>query len=1453
MRKKNKYIALILAILVGLTGVEIPVFAGNNDSLPTDPIAGDGGGARDGFNYDDSYVGIRVSMYWAPTLEEFNKGAKNPTVIQIGKSTDLTTTGPKRRVEVYTRTNIFQYMGKRGKEDYTAQSNTITPYTYANPQEVGLYGMPHPVNGTKAQWDNFFEGPVYPKDGVNIPTYQNIPKISMLLGANITSEDFAAGILRTDSGTIKQGVYKIYFEPIFFPKVKGRGTVMTLRDAIRWQEAFNEGYIKANENMVSALSPMLQYLANGQFLIEDEPTIAMSGNKGGALGPGFNEIRAAIAKGSLVKKKSGNMTYSVYIAGKAYASMGVGVVTTKPRKGDVPKVVKSYVQVVGVDSNGKLIFKEYAPTTVGAASIDKNTSFIDIPKVENVEGGRAVINDVVVSPKDMTKIQGVQGDSIAWEENSPKLKQGDTGIQLTSEDISQYLFGVITGEKTFVDKVTVGNASNAGTTVKARKQEGKRKKEVSPGIVLGNVGAGLVVGLIGDKIDKTTGTSTDSSTKGVANEVVAMPEKNLGGVDKGVVTGKKESAVSEVSAIEGVPVGTITLGDIGPSVRDVAEGTIKEIRVANPIVNLKAVPTAKKFDIVILMRNASPQEIIDAVNKNIRLSQARIVELQKNGIDSSIEELVKKVEEGEGGTQLEWELSYLLGEKLTQVGAENKGAIENTFIVKVMKALETVRSRQSSGTNGRKREIASEESIKVKVTPKKEGGIPVSEGNYNVTYLRYIVVPESMQINIVERTIGGKPAVPEILVNKLPLLNTPQGYIAGVLQDIRETDDRFKDAEVVKWYSNTIYEREIGKIPPSDGKYEGKEIVQINNLTTDENIYVYWKIALPDPELVVERVPEWRISKYNKSRVAGVASMSFSLGGCECHRELSPEHSYSGNYITINPNDLETENGYNPENGNLKTKINHPWYHSKVIDSKTYSSITKSSAYADVQMWADLNHIKSSESSGLVGAKWVGQNKNKELERHNVVVDIKPKGYKGDKEYEKTGNLVYKIKNIATYVEERYRHRRNKHGSWVEHSGTVTTEPEDASYSSGLLRVQTIFERFVPKKKEIEGFKDVKKEENGKTTIAIEEKAKIGVYPEVPMLFADDKGTTSVEFVVGEEKREIQPVTWHTMQYKLFVEPTSVGTAVATDTRAQELRGKMGMGSKQVIYKGAGVNQTYKVKQAKGNNESGLLIVKTYAIDLNNATLKKEWGNGGYDTKKISDNFLNSWSFAGDGKSRIEIVGKGGGEPTYVGPLQVRGMKYQKQGNTVTTDYLLTVRSGKLTHVDGVEIDKVKTGNPEVYEALEGMKLVGDKTVLGRFETGTGAKLTEKEFAEKAKAVRNGIADLKEGHGWYTEDSTVLKITQYTTKYAVPNTGYTDKIPMTVKGLETPIDKNTFFSEGAYGHSYVKYSIKNTKPLGEISEVFSYFESASRENGKYSEVVKEYVVPNVTITDTIGY
>lgn len=294
IRKTRKSIAILLALMLVLTGVDLPVYAGNNDSLPTDAATGDGGGARDGFSYNEGNVGMRVSMYWSPTLEEFNKGPKHSGVKQIGKSTDFTHTGPGRRVERYTGLDIFRYMGKEGISKYGSIPNTVTPYTYVNPQEVGLY-MPHPVNGTKQQWDNFFEVPSYPKEGVTVPTYQNIPKIAMLLGADITSEDFAAGILRLPGGITQQGIYKIYFEPIYYPLVRGKRTVMTLRDAIRWQEA--SGGIAGKDDMVSALTPMLQYLGNGQFLIEDEPTIAMSGNKGGSLGPNFNAMRAAIKKG----------------------------------------------------------------------------------------------------------------------------------------------------------------------------------------------------------------------------------------------------------------------------------------------------------------------------------------------------------------------------------------------------------------------------------------------------------------------------------------------------------------------------------------------------------------------------------------------------------------------------------------------------------------------------------------------------------------------------------------------------------------------------------------------------------------------------------------------------------------------------------------------------------------------------------------------------------------------------------------------------------------------------------------------------------------------------------------------------------------------------------------------------------------------------------------------------
>ena len=86
----NKYIKILLFVTLIIVMIAIPLisYAGNNDSLPSYGYSGKG---DDKWKYNILYSGMRISIYWAPDANAFATGEG---IIQIGKTTDVSKTGP---------------------------------------------------------------------------------------------------------------------------------------------------------------------------------------------------------------------------------------------------------------------------------------------------------------------------------------------------------------------------------------------------------------------------------------------------------------------------------------------------------------------------------------------------------------------------------------------------------------------------------------------------------------------------------------------------------------------------------------------------------------------------------------------------------------------------------------------------------------------------------------------------------------------------------------------------------------------------------------------------------------------------------------------------------------------------------------------------------------------------------------------------------------------------------------------------------------------------------------------------------------------------------------------------------------------------------------------------------------------------------------------------------------
>jgi hypothetical protein len=205
--------------------------------------------------------------------------------------------------------------------------------------------MPDVWTGTKAQWDNWFEGPINPT--TKEKGFKNIPEIARLCGVDISVEDFKKGIFTERDFRSEPGVYKIFFEPVIYPIVDGVCTAMTLRDLIRWEEAFARNDISTSDgkDLIDWITPVFVYTANSQFLIENEAAISMYGKNSTDYTKAYNQTKYPLFLSNASNADSYKVIYDSPdlntrraqrarikeqlnpLGGIIYNSMGVGVIT----------------------------------------------------------------------------------------------------------------------------------------------------------------------------------------------------------------------------------------------------------------------------------------------------------------------------------------------------------------------------------------------------------------------------------------------------------------------------------------------------------------------------------------------------------------------------------------------------------------------------------------------------------------------------------------------------------------------------------------------------------------------------------------------------------------------------------------------------------------------------------------------------------------------------------------------------------------------------------------------------------------------------------------------------------------------------------------------------------------------------------------------------------------------
>ena len=509
--------------------------------------------------------------------------------------------------------------------------------------------------------------------------------------------------------------------------------------------------------------------------------------------------------------------------------------------------------------------------------------------------------------------------------------------------------------------------------------------------------------------------------------------------------------------------------------------------------------------------------------------------------------------------------------------------------------------------------------------------------------------------------------------------------------------------------------------------------------------------------------------------------------------------------------------------------------------------------------------------------------------------------------YEKNTALNFLTLNANTYVNtwpSRHSHKKGGHcHRWVN---SKTISPLGASYFPYIFPATITFDRynandttgrlFLLEKPEIV-------EDNGFTSIKYQLNEKLNVYPEIGMTFDNDGDEENIKWIVGDKARTIQPVVWQTLQHKVYVVPNSTGTSVVNDSRAVKTSNQLATQDatargKQIIYKGAAANTAFRVYRDKdylSNNSKGILTVKTYALDLNSGFVSKykteiesQW-NYTYNSYDEHATMLNNLkNIKADTTEKLLIDSAPYNNLNYEGGVRSQqsgtynDIKYTNtnavdNGRAVVFEHKLIVRGGAVIGVfvqnrsnlsyeaTPIAITDLKAKDEALYNAIIGMNLYSEdndrsKTVLHTFEHQKGKDLDEDTYATDLAAARKFIDKMDtpstsavvEGEGWYSEDSTILVVKEYVSNFEVPSISYSDKISMSVNGLNTPANKTEFFNNMGKGHTYLKYNLTIKSPYQGVPQSNAYFEFTSfkNDNLEFGRQGVDYIVPNVSVSDT---
>ena len=647
----------------------------------------------------------------------------------------------------------------------------------------------------------------------------------------------------------------------------------------------------------------------------------------------------------------------------------------------------------------------------------------------------------------------------------------------------------------------------------------------------------------------------------------------------------------------------------------------------------------------------------------------------------------------------------------------------------------------------------------------------------------------------------------------------------------------------------------------------------------------------------------------------GVTSMTLPITyGCCGNAKLSPSGLWA--YVLRNPNLKVDLPGHDPDNLKLFSWIHAESNLSLIKPTDSVSAydptglITIDGAMTGIKSTDTSTHNIAKWMNDYNGKDENGNSVDENNSFLKNKYDIKEAivgNNHSENGYEKNTALNFLTLNANTYVNtwpSRHSHKKGGHcHRWVN---SKTISPLGASYFPYIFPATITFDRynandttgrlFLLEKPEIV-------EDNGFTSIKYQLNEKLNVYPEIGMTFDNDGDEENIKWIVGDKVRTIQPVVWQTLQHKVFVVPNSTGTSVVNDSRAVKTSNQLATQDatargKQIIYKGAAANTAFRVYRDKdylSNNSKGILTVKTYALDLNSGFVSKykteiesQW-NYTYNSYDEHATMLNNLkNIKADTTEKLLIDSAPYNNLNYEGGVRSQqsgtynDIKYTNtnavdNGRAVVFEHKLIVRGGAVIGVfvqnrsnlsyeaTPIAITDLKAKDEALYNAIIGMNLYSEdndrsKTVLHTFEHQKGKDLDEGSYATDLAAARKFIDKMDtpstsavvEGEGWYSEDSTILVVKEYVSNFEVPSISYSDKISMSVNGLNTPANKTEFFNNLGKGHTYLKYNLTIKSPYQGVPQSNAYFEFTSfkNDNLEFGRQGVDYIVPNVSVSDT---